>query len=64
MFPALAETWKRQVSSENGWKSFQLADFRRLRQEYGVTWVVVQQPGVAGLSCPYHNPTVLVCQIE
>jgi hypothetical protein len=29
-----------------------------------VTWVVVQQLGVDGLTCPYQNPTVRVCRLE
>lgn len=63
MFPALAETWKQQVNAEEGWKKFQLSDFQRLRQEFGVNWVILQQPGVAGLNCPYENHTLRVCQV-
>ena len=63
MFPALAETWRQQVKAEHGWKNFQLADFQRLHQEFGVNWVILQQPGVAGLDCPYENQTLRVCQV-
>ena len=63
MFPALAEEWKAQVTAESGWKTFQVADFERLRSQYGVTWVVLQQPGVSGLNCPYQNSSVQVCWI-
>jgi len=63
MFPAIAETWLDQVNAQQGWEKFQLTDFRRLQQRYGVNWVVVKPPGVAGLSCPYRNQTVAVCSL-
>lgn len=64
LFPALAATWHAQVAAQEGWKNFQLNDFRRLQQQYGVSWVVVQAPAVAGLTCPYQNPAVAVCRIQ
>ena len=64
MFPSMAEEWLKQVQSQSGWKKFQAQDFRRLRTEYGVNWVVLQQPGVAGLDCPYQNAAVLVCRLN
>jgi hypothetical protein len=64
MFPGMAEEWLRQVQAQSGWKTFQPQDFRRLQSEYGVSWVVLQQPGVAGLDCPYRNATVLVCRVN
>jgi hypothetical protein len=63
MFPPLAETWLDQVSALQGWEKFQLSDFSRLQQKYGVNWVVVKPPGVAGLSCPYENRAVAVCSL-
>jgi len=62
MFPQLAAEWQRQVSAEGGWNHFQAADFVRLKQEFGVTWVVLAHP-VAGLACPYSNGSLQVCQI-
>jgi hypothetical protein len=64
MFPMLAETWREQVRALQGWKNFQVADFERLKQAFGVNWVVLQTSGVSGLQCPYHNATVMVCRIE
>jgi hypothetical protein len=65
MFPAMAPVWYEQVQAQRGWKSFQRADFQRLRRDYGVTWVVLQGAGgVPGLSCPYRNPAVAVCLTE
>ena len=63
MFPALAETWRRQVTAQEGWQSFQLQDFRLLKQEFGVDWVMLERPP-AGMQCPYQNASVAVCRIE
>jgi hypothetical protein len=63
MFPPMADEWLRQVNAQKDWKHFQLADFQRLRAEFGVNWVVLQQPGVPGLVCPYQNKAVLVCPL-
>jgi hypothetical protein len=64
MFPALAEDWDRQVRAQRGWQNFQAQHFRRLRQEYGVTWVVLQRRTVPALSCPYQNDIAMVCRVE
>jgi hypothetical protein len=64
MFPPLAEEWLEQVRAQNPWRNLRAADFTRLREKYGVSWVVVQQPGVDGLTCPYQNAAVRVCQIH
>ncbi len=63
MFPAMAEEWFRQVQAQTGWKNFQAQDFHRLGTDFGVTWVVLQAPGVPGLDCPYRNSLVLVCRV-
>jgi len=62
--PRLASRWQEQVRAQSGWKQFQKADFENLRARYGVTWVVVERPGVPGLQCPYQNDVVMVCQLE
>jgi hypothetical protein len=62
MFPPLAEEWWSQMQAQTPWKNFQLLDFARLKEKYGVAWIVVQQP-VAGIQCPYENQTVRVCQL-
>jgi hypothetical protein len=64
MFPALAETWLRQVTSEAGWERFGRDDLIRLQGEYGVDWVVLRRPGVQGLECPYSNAALCVCRLE
>jgi hypothetical protein len=63
MFPPLAGEWWEQLQALRGWKSFQKADFLGLKARYGVGWVVLQQPGVAGLECPYENRAVQVCKL-
>ena len=64
MFPPLAEGWWSQVQAQTPWKSFRAEDFLRLKNKYGVSWVVVQQPETAGLDCVYHNSAVRVCRIR
>jgi len=69
MFPPLSVLWAEQIADQRNWKQFGKEDFERLRQKYGVSWVVVQQPGPpengpAGLECPYENSAVRVCRID
>ncbi|MFB3915107.1 MAG: hypothetical protein ACE14M_00135 [Terriglobales bacterium] len=64
MFPTLADKWQEQVSAQTGWKNFHLEDFQRLRRQYGVSWLVLQRPGIPGLACPYQNDAVVVCRVE
>jgi len=64
MFPPLAVKWLEQIDDQKNWKQFQKKDFERLRQKYGVNWIVVQEPGPAGLDCPYANAAVRVCRIR
>jgi hypothetical protein len=63
MFPTLAGEWWTQVQAQTPWKSLHAEDFLRLKNKYGVSWVVVQQPGVSGLDCAYQNSVVRVCRI-
>jgi hypothetical protein len=64
MFPALAEKWQEQVNAQRGWKKFLLSDFQKLKTQYSVDWVVLEQPGVDGLTCPYENSRVRVCTVD
>ena len=63
MFPPLADEWQRQVQAQQNWKNFELSDFLRLRDGYHVSWVILEQPGVAGVDCPYQNHAVMVCRL-
>jgi len=61
--PELGEAWSRQVKAQKGWSRFQIADFERLKTEFGVDWVLVSYPQTAGLNCQWHNATLTVCRI-
>ena len=63
MFPSLADEWWAEVQAQSPWKNFLTPDFVRLREKYGVSWVVLQQPGVAGMDCQYTNAVVKVCRV-
>jgi len=63
MVPELGPTWQRQMDAQQGWPHFQLADFQRLKAEFGVDWVVVSYPPPQGLPCPWHDGAVSVCQV-
>jgi hypothetical protein len=64
MFPPLAEEWWNEYQAQLDWKHFSLPDFMRLKRQYGVSWIVLEPPGVAGLSCPYRNEAVMVCLLD
>jgi hypothetical protein len=64
MFPALSGKWKEQILAQKGWRQFSREDFLRLKQHYGINWVLLERPGVAGLACPYANELLLVCRVE
>lgn len=61
--PDLGPEWQRQVASQAGWPNFQLADFERLKAEFGVTWTLVSFPQPSGLDCKWHNSALAVCRI-
>jgi hypothetical protein len=62
--PRLAPRWLREVEAQRDWRSFQRLDFLRLKAEFGVDWVVLKAPSVAGLPCPYQNSQAMVCRVE
>lgn len=61
--PQLADSWQQQAHALSGWRDFRPEDFSRLHRHFGVTWVVVEEPG-PGLVCPYQRAGILVCQLE
>jgi len=63
LVPELGPEWVRQTDAEEGWPSFRLADFERLRAEFGVDWVVVSDEQTTGLSCQWQNEQLSVCRI-
>jgi len=61
--PELGAVWDKQVQAQKGWSHFQIADFERLKAEFGVNWALVAYPQPAGLDCEWHNNAVSVCRI-
>lgn len=61
--PELGPVWLREVQAQQGWRRFTLADFERLKAQFGVGWVLVSYPQSAGLVCRWHNGLLAVCQI-
>lgn len=61
--PELGPVWLRQVQAQQGLHNFKLSDFERLKDEFGVDWVLVSYPQPGGLACRWHNQTLSVCQI-
>lgn len=62
--PSLGPRWLRELNAQLGWRNFQRQDFLRLKSQFGVNWVVLTNPPVAGMTCPYHNQRVSVCRVE
>jgi hypothetical protein len=62
--PELGPVWEKQEDAQQGWSKFTLADFQRLKAEFGVNWTLVNYPQPpAGLDCKWHNATLAVCEI-
>lgn len=61
--PELAPVWHDQLSAQSGWEAFGLADFERLKREFGVNWVVVSVKQTTGLDCRWHNRELAVCAV-
>jgi hypothetical protein len=61
--PSLAALWQAQLAAQQGWEHFQLADFERLKKQFGVDWVLVNYPQHAELDCRWHNDRLAVCEI-
>ena len=61
--PVLGPAWERQTQAEEGWAHFRLADFERLKGQFGVDWVLVDLPQTAGLDCEWRNQLLAVCRI-
>ena len=64
MFPPLAEEWWNEYQAQVNWKHFGPPDFEGLKRQYGVSWIVLESPGVPGLNCPYRNDAITVCQLN
>jgi len=63
LVPELGPAWVSQTQAEDGWPSFRLSDFERLKAEFGVDWVLVKNAQATGLNCPWQNEQLSVCRI-
>jgi hypothetical protein len=61
--PSLAPTWQRELAAQQGYASFQIADFERLKRNFGADWAIVSLPAPLGLDCKWHNDSLAVCRI-
>ncbi len=61
--PSLGPEWHEQQAAQAGWPRFKLADFERLKTQFGVDWVLVAYPQPAGLGCKWHNDALTVCRV-
>jgi hypothetical protein len=61
--PELGTAWERQSDAQAGWEEFRLADFERLKSEFGVDWVLVSPRQTAGLDCRWHEAELAVCAV-
>jgi hypothetical protein len=61
--PELGPVWHRQQVALAGWPHFQLADFERLKAQFGVNWVVVSNPPPVSMPCPWHDGGISVCRV-
>jgi hypothetical protein len=70
LFPSAAGRWHDEVHALDGWETFGSNDFHRLKQRFGVDWMIValpvgkyaspRQPAV----CAYRNEAVCVFKIQ
>jgi hypothetical protein len=51
------------VDALRGYEGFTRENFLQLKKEYNVTWAVVEGNGT-GLTCPYQEEGLAVCEIE
>jgi hypothetical protein len=68
--PRLAPRWLKEVTALKGWRSFQPADFQRLKNEFGVGWIVLSRADAQypvtetnDKTCPFQNQEVKVCRL-
>jgi hypothetical protein len=61
--PELGPAWEKQAHATADWRTFRPADFKRLRDDFGVDWVIVSFPAASGLDCKWHNAQFSVCRI-
>ncbi len=68
--PTIAPRWLKEVTALNGWRDFGPADFQRLKNDFGVTWVIISREdaqfknaSLSVMNCRYENQSVKVCRL-
>jgi hypothetical protein len=70
--PPLAPRWLKEVNAQSGWQNFQAADFERLKNQFGVTWIILSRPtdqhsdatqAASAMTCPYQHGSLQVCRL-
>jgi hypothetical protein len=61
--PQLVAEWQLQVNAQPNWAGFQIADFQRLTDKFGVDWLILDREPPPGLPCPWNHRPLFVCQI-
>jgi hypothetical protein len=68
--PRIAPRWLKEVTALDGWRNFGTRDFQRLKNDFGVTWVVLssedaefERASSDAMTCLYENPGVKVCRL-
>lgn len=67
--PDLAYQWRMEITARSRWPDFTARDFQRLRQQFHVSWVVLERaslrhdPADLHLICPFRNSAVFLCRI-
>jgi hypothetical protein len=68
LVPGLGERWQREVAAQRAnhedWRQISTADLRTLKAQFGVNWVILEEPAELGLECPYRNTKLEVCRID
>jgi len=64
LFPQVASRWQRETKARENWSTFTMADFLKLKKEFGVNWAILSKPVRVPLPCPYQNELVAVCRIS
>lgn len=63
MFPQIGNSWLAEVRAQTGLEHFERGDLLRLKQQYGASWIILQQANPMELDCPYQNQAVKVCRM-
>ena len=61
--PELVARWRGEVAAQEGWDRFQAADFQRLRQQFGVGWVVLDTDPPVSFACRWRWEGLSICRI-